>query len=215
MTTNKADAGPQRNPPGRRPASSRARISAVAINLFTTRGFDETSVDDIAEAAGIARRTLFRYYSSKNELPWGEFDSHLDELRALLAEIPDDTPMADALVEALVSFNRVPPEEIDNHRRRMSLLLGVPALQAHSMIMYADWRQVVAEFAAARLGLRPDDPLPQTVGWLALGAALAAYEQWLAHPERDLEELIETGARTMADGVAALTRDVRGDDAIA
>lgn len=205
MTTKQSDARPHRPSPGRRPISSRARISAVAIRLFSTRGFDETSVDDIAEAAGIARRTLFRYYSSKNEIPWGEFDAHLDELRELLARIPDDIPMADALVEALVSFNRVPPEEIDNHRRRMSLLLGVPALQAHSMIMYADWRQVIAGFCAARLHMRPDDHLPQTVGWLSLGAALAAYEQWLAHPGSDLEELIETGARAMADGVAALT----------
>ncbi|MCZ0914498.1 mycofactocin system transcriptional regulator [Gordonia amicalis] len=206
MTTQQQDTRPQRPAPGRRPISSRARISALAIGLFTTRGFEETSVDDIAEAAGIARRTLFRYYSSKNEIPWGEFDDHLGELRGLLAQIPAHTPMADALVEALVAFNRVPPEELDNHRRRMSLLLGVPALQAHSMIMYADWRHVIAEFCAARLGLADTDHLPQTIGWLCLGAALAAYEQWLADPDADLEALIADGARIVANGVASLAR---------
>jgi mycofactocin system transcriptional regulator len=204
--TTQQDAGPGRAAPGRRPISSRARISALAIGLFTTRGFEETSVDDIAEAAGIARRTLFRYYSSKNEIPWGEFDDHLGELRGLLAQIPTDIPMADALVDALVVFNRVPPEDLENHRRRMSLLLGVPALQAHSMIMYADWRHVIAEFCAARLGLDENDHLPQTIGWLCLGAALAAYEQWLADPDADLEELISDGARTVANGVASLSR---------
>ncbi|MBA5846696.1 mycofactocin system transcriptional regulator [Gordonia amicalis] len=206
MTTQQQDTRPQRPAPGRRPISSRARISALAIGLFTTRGFEETSVDDIAEAAGIARRTLFRYYSSKNEIPWGEFDDHLGELRGLLAQIPADTPMADALVEALVAFNRVPPEELDNHRRRMSLLLGVPALQAHSMIMYADWRHVIAEFCATRLGLDDTDHLPQTIGWLCLGAALAAYEQWLSDPDADLEALIADGARIVANGVASLAR---------
>ncbi|WP_238421341.1 mycofactocin system transcriptional regulator [Gordonia sp. 'Campus'] len=204
MTTKQPGARHARTSPGRRPITSRAEISALAIGLFTSRGFEDTSVDDIAEAAGIARRTLFRYYSSKNEIPWGEFDDHLGELRALLAGIPPETPMAQALIDALVAFNRVPPAELENHRRRMSLLLGVPALQAHSMIMYADWRQVIAEFCAGRLGLDANDHLPQTLGWLCLGAALAAYERWLADPAADLEALIEAGARTVADGVAAL-----------
>ena len=56
----------------------------VAIDLFAARGFDEVSVDDVAQAAGIARRTLFRYYPSKNALPWGDFDAHLEHMRDLL-----------------------------------------------------------------------------------------------------------------------------------
>lgn len=195
----------RRTPAGRRPLTSRAQISAIAIDLFAERGFDETSVDDIAEAAGIARRTLFRYYPSKNAVPWGDFDAHLDVMRALLAHIPTELPIADALLEALVSFNRVPPAEQDSHRRRMALLLGVPALQAHSMLMYADWRHVIAEFCATRLGVSEHDHLPQTIGWLCLGAALAAYEQWLADPNSDLERLIAEGGRTLAQGVGALS----------
>ncbi len=59
---------------GRRPPStSREGLSAVGIELFRERGFDETSVDEIAEAAGIARRTFFRYFPSKNAVPWGRF----------------------------------------------------------------------------------------------------------------------------------------------
>ncbi|MBD0324248.1 MAG: TetR family transcriptional regulator, partial [Aldersonia sp.] len=56
---------------GRRPATTKDRISAVGIELFTEQGFDETSIEQIAEAAGIARRTFFRYFPSKNALPWG------------------------------------------------------------------------------------------------------------------------------------------------
>ena len=59
------DTAPQ---PGRRPVTSHSQISTIAIDLFTAKGFDETSVDDIAEAAGIARRTLFRYFPSKNAI---------------------------------------------------------------------------------------------------------------------------------------------------
>ncbi|MDL9944851.1 mycofactocin system transcriptional regulator [Gordonia sp. ABSL11-1] len=206
MSTPGARPAPPRSAqPGRRPVTSRAEISAVAIDLFTSRGFEETSVDDVADAVGIARRTLFRYYPSKNAIAWGDFDSHLAEMRTLLADIPADLPMADALQQALISFNEVPESELPGHRRRMSLLLGVPALQAHSMLMYAEWRQVIAEFCAHRLGLTENGHLPQTVAWLCLGTALAAYDQWLTHPGTDLQALIVAGSRTLAQGVDALS----------
>ncbi|MFT4127237.1 MAG: mycofactocin system transcriptional regulator [Gordonia sp. (in: high G+C Gram-positive bacteria)] len=190
--------------PGRRPRTSRAEISAIAIELFTAAGFEETSVDDIADAAGISRRTLFRYYPTKNEIPWGDFDAHLDKLRDQLARIPAGPSIADALTGALISFNRIDPADARSHRLRMELLLGVPALQAHSMLMYADWRQVIAGFAAGRLGLEPTGHLPQTIGWMALGTALAAYEQWLANPGSDLTELLRAGCAQLTDGVGAL-----------
>lgn len=69
---------------GRRPSTTRDEITAVAMTLFAQHGFDEVSVDDIAAAAGIARRTVFRYYSSKNAIVWGDFDSHLGVMRTLL-----------------------------------------------------------------------------------------------------------------------------------
>ena len=60
---------------GRRPSTTQDHITDVALALFATHGFDEVSVDDVAKAAGIARRTLFRYYASKNAIPWGDFDA--------------------------------------------------------------------------------------------------------------------------------------------
>lgn len=125
-------------------------------------------------------------------------------MRTRLALIPDDLPIAQALRQALVTFNEVPDGELGNHHRRLRLLLEVPALQAYSMLMYADWRQVIAGFCAARLGVDADEHLPQTIGWLCLGTALAAYEQWLADPDTDLIDLIEAGSDLLAVGVAAL-----------
>lgn len=190
--------------PGRRPITTRDEISTIAIDMFTESGFENTSVDDIADAAGIARRTLFRYYPSKNAICWGDFDAHLDDMRTLLAAIPADLPIAAALTDALVSFNAVDDDYLEHHRRRMSLLLGVPALQAYSMLMYAEWRRVVAEFCARRLGLDVEEHVPQTIGWMCLGTTLAAYEQWLAHPDSDLTALIVSGCATLADGLGAL-----------
>lgn len=188
-------------PIGRRPTTTKSKITDAAIELFTEAGFDETSVDDVAAAAGIARRTLFRYYPSKNAIAWGDFDEHLHDMRRLLAEVPADMPVSEALRSALLAFNRVPPAYREHHRKRMRLLLGVPALQAHSMLMYTGWREVVAEFVAARTGTEPGAHLPQTVAWMLLATALAAYQQWLDDPDSDLDELLTRGTRVLSNGL--------------
>src|SRR4051812_37983187 len=84
---------------GRRRATTHAELEQVGIRLFTERGFDETSVDDIAAAAGIGRRTLFRYFRSKSDLVWGDFDSELDRMRDCFAGIPPAVPLMAAVRE--------------------------------------------------------------------------------------------------------------------
>jgi len=174
------------------------RVSHVGLELFDRDGFEATSVETIAEAAGISRRTFFRYFPSKNDVAWGDFDAQLDHMRRFLAALPADLPLVEGLRRALLDFNTFPAEEAGWHRRRMALLLEVPALQAHSALKYVGWRAVVADHVAARLGCAPEDHLPRTLGWVLLGVALAAYEQWLADPAADLLALLAAGADTLA-----------------
>ena len=175
---------------GRPPVTSRAELERVALDLFIRRGFTETTLDDIAAAAGIARRTFFGYFSSKNDVVWGDFDALLRGMEGWLAQSDNGRPLLDTLRDAVVRFNDLPAEAVPAHRQRMSLILHVPALQAHSTLRYADWRSVVARFAARRLGEPVDALLPQLVGHLALGAAVTAYEQWLADESADLPRLL-------------------------
>ncbi len=183
--------------PGRRPVTTRAELEQVALELFTERGFDETTVDDIAMAAGIGRRTFFRYFASKNDAVWGEFDKGLAALRARLAQDGPARPLLDELREAVLAFNQLDPADVPWHRERLALILRVPALQAQSTLRYAAWRAVVAEAAAARLGLSPGDLLPQLVAHCCLGAALTAYEQWLQRPGSELSPLIDQAMRAL------------------
>lgn len=175
---------------GRKPATTASSIASTAIKLFTLAGFEETSVDNIAAAVGISRRTIFSYYPSKNAIVWGDFQAHLAEMRRLLSEVPPTFSLADALGSALVEFNRVPTNYLQQHRQRMQLVFKVPALQAYSTLMYTEWRQVVADFVGARLNLAPESYVPQTCGWMLLGVAVSAYEQWLCDDSADLSELI-------------------------
>jgi mycofactocin system transcriptional regulator len=164
---------------GRRRSTTRHQIADVAVELFASRGFDEVSVDDVAKAAGIARRTLFRYYPSKNAIPWGEFDQHLQQLRTLLAAVDPAVPIDQALRDALLAFNTFGSSEFVRHRRRMQVILRTTELQAYSLTMYAGWREVIAEFVAARCRVKAQDLVPQTIAWVMLGVALSAYEHWL------------------------------------
>lgn len=189
---------------GRRPSTTRDEITAVAMTLFAQHGFDEVSVDDIAAAAGIARRTVFRYYSSKNAIVWGDFDSHLGVMRTLLEETADTVDTSTALRQAVLTFNDFPVDETPRHRMRMRMILEVPALQAYSMLMYTGWRDVIAQFVARRSGTDPGSLLPQTVAWTLLGVALAAYEQWLADESSKLTTLLGKGFDAAEVGLRAL-----------
>jgi mycofactocin system transcriptional regulator len=175
---------------GRPPASSRAEIEQAAFRLFAARGFEATTVDDIAAAAGIGRRSFFRYFRSKNDVVWGEFDAGLDRFRESLVASPPQGSWWSALRTAVVAFNRLDARDVAVHRQRMELILHVPALQAYSTLMYAAWREVVSEFVAGRTGSKPDDFLPKLVGHTTLAAAVAAYEQWLAEPSNSLDQLL-------------------------
>nr|WP_093417353.1 mycofactocin system transcriptional regulator [Saccharopolyspora flava] len=185
-------------PGGRRKVTTAAELEQVAFDLFDEQGFERTTVSDIAAAAGIARRTFFHYFPSKNDIPWGDFDSGLDRMRAEFRALPEDLPLMEAVRHCLVEFNRVPAEQVPDHRRRMRLILGVPALQAHSTLRFEAWREVVAEFVGHRLG-RPSTALtPQTIAHATLGVALSAYQHWLDHPEQELSDLLGTAMRELA-----------------
>ncbi len=189
---------------GRPSATSHAAIEAVAFRLFAERGFEETTLEAIAAGVGVGRRTLFRYYASKNDIPWGRFDLTLARFRELLRAQPAHLPLHDGVGRAVVAFNDFPPGAQPgvqpDHATRMRLILGTPALQAHSALRYAEWRAVVAEHVAERTGEPADALVPQLWGHLALGVALTAYEQWLRRGRDDAASL----RSLLQEAVAAL-----------
>jgi TetR/AcrR family transcriptional regulator, regulator of mycofactocin system len=186
---------------GRPRRTSHADVAAKALDLFARNGFEQTTVDDIAAALGIGRRTVFRYFPSKNDIVWGDFDWVLDRLRFHLAEA-DELPIMDAVAHAAVSSNRYTADQLPELRIRMTLITTVPALQAHSMVRYAAWRGVIAEYVAGRLYTQPDDLVPLTVGYAALGTSMAAFSRWVDHPEESLDEHLRRGYQLLVQGLA-------------
>ncbi|NLD77504.1 MAG: TetR family transcriptional regulator [Acidimicrobiales bacterium] len=179
-------------PKSNRPfASSRAAVEKVALELFAERGFDDTPVEEIAAAAGISRRTFFRYFPTKADVLFGEFDVLMDGLDAWFDEAPDDQPMFAVIAEATMRFNRIHTDGLVAHRERMKLILQTPALRANGVLRQEEWVGVIARYAARRLGVAEGSLEAQLAAQLSIGAANAAYDQWLRGEERDLAELVD------------------------
>jgi mycofactocin system transcriptional regulator len=202
MTTSErgGPGGPPGVARGRRPSTSRENVARAALDLFNRQGYDETTVDQIASAVGVSRRTFFRYYATKRDVVWGEFDAELVRLGNELRSAPGDEPLIDVLRRAVVATNRFGARELDELRIRMGLISTVPTLIAHSAVRYAEWCDVVAGFVAGRIGGSPDDLGPQTVARAALGAAMAAFACWARYDTDDLTGEVDRAFRLLATG---------------
>ncbi|MCW2817877.1 MAG: TetR family transcriptional regulator [Marmoricola sp.] len=176
---------------GRPGVTTHDAIEQGAFRLFARHGFEGTTLSMIADEVGVGRRTLTRYYPSKNDIAWGRFDLTLSRFADSLAASPPEVPLHVAVHRAVLEFNRFPADASPGHRARMELILGTPELQAHSVHRYAEWRAVIAGHVAQRRGLEVDDLLPQVVGQVSLALTMSAYDHWLRTPGSDLEALLD------------------------
>ena len=181
--------------------TTHAEIEQAAFRLFSERGFSATTLDAIAEEVGVSRRTLFRYYASKNDIPWGQFDRTLEGFRQIFESTPEGLTLYEAIGRAIIEFNRFPADASPPHEERMRLILETPALQAHSALRYGEWRCVISEYAASRLDMNPGDLVPRLWGHVALALALTAYEAWLDDPDAEIADLLKVSLAALAHQV--------------
>jgi mycofactocin system transcriptional regulator len=173
-------------PPGAPAEGTRARVERAALDLFTLRGFENVTTDEVADAAGISRRTFFRYYATKADAVWGDFSGHVARLEALLSATDPAQPVLASVCAAYVKVNDYPGAELPLLRERMQLILTEPALRAHSQVRYAEIDQVVAQHVAARTGDSPASLVPRLVAATTRAAATTAFEAWLADERSSL-----------------------------
>jgi mycofactocin system transcriptional regulator len=183
-----------------------AAIEKAALEVIAVQGFDATTVEDIAAAAGISRRTFFRYFASKNDIPFGDYSALLEGLKAWLAAEPTDRPILEVIADAVMRFNRVHSDGEIAHRERMRLIMHTPSLRANAALRQDEWVDVLARYAAQRLGTESGALDARLVAHLALGASNAAYEQWLADDRADLVDLVQRAFASIGDLAAAERR---------
>ncbi|WP_228001216.1 mycofactocin system transcriptional regulator [Nocardia australiensis] len=191
---------PNRAARGRPRGTDKRQLELIAMRLFTEQGFDETTVEQIAAAAGISGRTFFRYFPTKAEVLWSQFDEEVTALHAAFATVPDDVAMMTAVRRVVVNANRYRAEDVPELRTRMHLIGAVPALAATAGPHYDAWERAVSAFAARRLGQPEDALIPLAVGRTTLAAARAAFDAWLARADADLTVYLDEALVGLARG---------------
>lgn len=161
----------------------------AALALFLEHGFEETTVDQVVAAAGISRRSFFRYFGTKEDIVFGDLAEQGPVILEALRARPDDEPIWDALRHAFgVLSTLVNPERGAAIGR---LVTSSPALRAAHLEKHLRWQQVLAPEVERRVGT--GDAPPGLVGEAIVATALACLDAataaWLDQGSGDLAEL--------------------------
>lgn len=130
--------------------SARDRLAQAAFDLFNERGYEQTTIDDIAERAGLGRATFFRHYRSKDDVIFPDHDRLLERVRDRLRSTGHATTLAaacDAVRLVLLHYL----DEGDLARRRYALTSTVPALRDREIVSVARYQRLFREYIAERM----------------------------------------------------------------
>ncbi|WP_067693746.1 mycofactocin system transcriptional regulator [Nocardia jejuensis] len=187
---------------GRPPGTSGRRLELVALGLFSEQGFEHTTVDQIAAAVGVSRRTFFRYFDSKPDVLWHGFEREVAAIRAALAQTTPEAGIMTSIRRAVMAVNHTRTQDEPELRQRIRLLTSTPDLIASAALRYDTWERAISDFVAARTGQPADSIHPLTVGRATLAACRAAYECWIQQYEIPLTTYLESALRALESGFA-------------
>jgi AcrR family transcriptional regulator len=145
----------------RKKRATRALIADTALRLFAERGFDQTTVAEVAEAAGVSVKTVFNYFPAKEDL----FFDLADEIEQIWLDAvadhrPGESPLAGLRRRVLSRFADHPGGPSARFRK---VLAGSTLLQARGQQMWASHEDAITQALAALLGMDGEDPTPRVL----------------------------------------------------
>jgi AcrR family transcriptional regulator len=154
----------------RKKRQTRDAIVRVAMELFADRGFEATTIADIAHAADIAPRTFFGYFPSKEAVVFHDFDGEFASFAKRLRTRPTGETAFDALREWIIE--RLPELALDSdeQRQRRALIRATPALQAQERSNLARFEALLSGSVASDLDVPPDSLRAHLVSAAAVAA---------------------------------------------
>ena len=163
----------------RKKDATRRAIEDAAWELFAEQGYDETSINDIAERADVAPRTYFRYFPSKEAVMYPEFEELFVGMRAIFEERPEDEPLLVSLLASLESFAERMTQDTERNRARLETMKS-----AHETSMGTYFRdrlaEQVAEMVTQRDRDRPDVKLRAQLASSLIGLVMeTAKQHWI------------------------------------
>lgn len=169
----------------------RDALSAAAEALFLARGFEAVTVEEIAEAAGLSRRTFFRYYKSKEDVMAERTDRLGEQLLAELAARPAEEPPLLAIRNALVPAIEYGLTEPDLVRSTIRLLRETSALRRAVMERRNRLEERITALMVQRMDVISDDNTPMLLAFLTRALHDTAFNAWYDHETDDIAELVD------------------------
>ncbi|MET7400971.1 TetR family transcriptional regulator [Dactylosporangium sp. NPDC005572] len=180
----------------------RERLVDAAFELFDERGYEQTTVDDIADRAGVGRTTLFRHYRSKEDVIFPDHDRLIADVRDRLATSTAGSALV-AVVEAvrLVLLHYI--EEADRARHRYALTSRIAVLRDREIASVARYQRLFREFIAGRMAPEPGAALrAELMAAAVVSAHNHVLRRWL---RRDTAEPAAELDAAMAQVIALFT----------
>jgi AcrR family transcriptional regulator len=172
------------------------RLALSALDLFEEHGYEETSVADIAAAAGVTQMTFFRHFPTKDRVLLD--DPYDPALARAVAERPVDEPPLLRTARGLrTAWQAIPTADVALVRRRTKIIARTPSLRAAT----AASNHATEDAVTDQLVADGSDPLTARVAVAAVLSALtAALLWWAAHDDADLPAAIETALAVLDAG---------------
>lgn len=169
--------------PSPRKLRTSRRIQEEALRLFLDQGYDATTVEQVAKAAGVSHMTVFRHFPTKEDLVLQ------DEYDPIIAEAIRSRPVTEPILKSLryaivESLAEIPEHEIELARQRTHLILTTPALMAKLWVNTIQTNQMLAQALKARGGA-PDDTELEIITAIASGIFATTMLRWIQGGTRD------------------------------
>jgi AcrR family transcriptional regulator len=157
----------------RKKEQTRIALAQAGLRLFAERGYDETTLAEIAEAAGVSTRTIFAYFASKEDILFANLQTMCDAASGAVTERPEGVDALTALRDFIVSSAHQ-KDALDH--KLAELIAADPTLASHQRARVSQLQDMLAAELAKDLGVGPDDLRPK-VAAASLAAAFEVLER--------------------------------------
>jgi AcrR family transcriptional regulator len=158
--------------------NARGRLAQAAMELYSERGFEQTTVAEIAERAGLTERTFFRYFADKREVLFGGAEEVKGLLVDAVAAAPDSSTPLEAVGAGLTAFATLLDEQRGRQfaRKRQRIIASNDELRERELIKLATWAAALADALRAR-GV--DEATANLAGEVGIAVFKTAFERWV------------------------------------
>jgi AcrR family transcriptional regulator len=178
----------------RRHEQTRAAIADVAVALFTERGFAETSMEDVAEAAGVSRRTAYRHFPSKDDLVFEQPRRWLAHFNEHIAEVVPGETQRERTRRGLLAVGRLIQTHAESIAAAYTVMVATPSLRGYNGRTEDEWFERYLTLFTPAGKVKPARALEiATVAGALVGTTKALVGVWAANlPNADMEAMTRT-----------------------